>query len=111
MTTTTTTTIQPRVFRVLFPHSDWVINENTGLQENVQLVNGGLLKINDDSEPSFDAWARKVKPNDFTRLYFGNKDSGYVRDLSDFVKTIERAKRQPELVWFMEETLEEWEAN
>ena len=75
------------------------------------MVNGGLLKINDDSEPSFDDWATRVKPTDFTRLYFENKDADRVRNLSDFVKTIERAKRQPELVWFMEETLEEWEAN
>ena len=59
------------------------------------MVNGGLLKINDDSEPSFDDWATKLKPNDFTRLYFDNKDAGRVRNLSDFVKTIERAKRQP----------------
>ena len=70
----------------------------------------GLIKINDGSEPSFDAWARIAKPEHFPNIYFANKDAGVVKNFREFEKTTLRAKKQPELIAFIPETLEEWEA-
>ena len=101
--------IQPCIFRVLFPHGNYVINENTG-EQIVPMVDMGLIKINDGSEPSFDAWARTAKPQHFPNIYFANKDAGVVKNFREFEKTTFRAKKQPDLIAFKEETLEVWEA-
>ena len=48
---------EPRIFRVLFPHGNYEINENTG-EQTVPMLDMGLLKINDEAEPSFNMWAK-----------------------------------------------------
>ena len=101
--------IQPRIFRVLFPHGNYVINENTG-EQTVPMVDMGLMKIKDGAKPSYDLWLKTVKPSDFPHLYFRNKDAGFVKNFAEFEETSWRAKRQPELVAFIPETLEVWEA-
>ena len=106
----TTTTIQPRVYRVLFPHGNYVINENTG-EQTVPMLFMGLIKINDGSEPTHEKWARTVKPEDFYPLLCRNKEDGVVRNFAEFEETVLRAARQPDLVAFTEETLELWEAS
>ena len=101
---------EPRIFRVLFPHAKYEINENTGMQHNVPMVDMGLLKINDEAEPTAKLWAKTVKPSDFIHLLTQNKKSGVVKNFVEFEKTVFRAANQPELIWFKEETLEVWEA-
>ena len=103
-----TNNIQPRVYRVLFPHGNYVINENTG-EQTVPMLFMGLIKINDGSEPTHEKWARTVKPEDFPRLLWRNKDDGIIKNFEEFRETVLRAARQPDLVAFTEETLELWE--
>ena len=100
--------IQPRIFRVLFPHGNYAINENTG-EQTVPMLSMGLIKINDGSEPTYDKWARTVKPEHFPNIYFANKDAGIIKNIREFEKTTFRAKKQPNLIAFKEETLELWE--
>ena len=105
-----TNNIQPRVYRVLFPHGNYVINETTG-EQTVPMLFMGLIKINDGSEPTHDKWVRTVKPEDFPRLLWRNKDDGIIKNFEEFRETVLRAARQPDLVAFTEETLELWEAS
>ena len=100
---------EPRIFRVLFPHGNYEINENTG-EQTVPMVDMGLIKMKGKEEPSFDLWARATKPENFPRIYFANKDAGFVKNFREFEKTTFRAKKQPELIAFIPETLEKWEA-
>ena len=101
-------TTEPRIFRVLFPHGDFEINENTG-EQTVPMVDMGLMKINDGAEPTAKLWANTVKPTDFPDLLTKNKKNGNVKNFVEFEKTVFRAANQPELIWFKQETLEEWE--
>ena len=105
-----TNNIQPRVYRVLFPHGNYVINENTGKQ-TVPMVDMGLMKINDGSEPTMLKWAKTVKPSDFPVLLTKNENTGVIKNFVEFEKTVLRASIQPDLVAFTEETLELWEAS
>ena len=100
---------EPRIFRVLFPHGNYEINENTGKQ-TVPMVDMGLMKINDGAEPTAKHWANVVKPIDFPNLLTKNKKLGNVKSFVEFEKTVLRAANQPELIWFKEEPLEVWEA-
>ena len=103
-------TTEPRIFLVLFPHGNYEINKNTG-EQTVPMVDMGLLKINDEAEPSFNIWANIVaKTFSMPKLYFENKDAGIVKNFREFEKTTLRAKKQPELIAFVPKTLEEWEA-
>ena len=100
----------PRIFRVLFPHGNYEINENTGIQNDIPMVDMGLLKINDENvKPSYNLWVRTAKPSDFPRLYFHNKNAGFVKNFDEFEKTTLRAERQPELIWFKQESIAMWE--
>ena len=101
---------EPRIFRVLFPHGNYEINENTGKQ-TVPMVDMGLIKINDENtEPSFDLWARIVSKNfSMAKIYFDNKDIGNIDNFEIFRETTLRAKRQPEVIAFIPKSLEEWE--
>ena len=102
--------IQPRIFRVLFPHGNYVINENTG-EQTVPMVDMGLIKINDGSRPTAKLWAKTIKPSIFQDQFTKNKNSGVVKNFVEFEKTVLRASIQPDLVAFTEETLELWEAS
>ena len=100
---------EPRIFRVLFPHGNYEINENTGKQ-TVPMVDMGLMKINDGAEPTAKLWANTIKPTDFPNLLMKNEREGNVKNFVEFENTVVRAANQPELIWFKEETLEVWEA-
>ena len=101
---------KPRIFRVLFPHGNYEINENTGIQHDVPMIDMGLLKINDGAEPTAKLWAKTVKPSDFPKLLTNNQNSGVIKNFIEFEKTVLRASIQPELIWFKKENLEVWEA-
>ena len=77
---------------------------------NIPMVDMGLMKMKGKEEPSYDLWARTAKPEDFPRIYFANKDAGSLKNFAEFEETVNRAERQPELIWFKEEALEVWEA-
>ena len=100
---------EPRIFRVLFPHGNYEINENTGKQ-TVPMVDMGLMKINDGAEPTAKLWANTIKPTDFPNLLMKNEREGNVKNFVEFENTVVRAANQPELIWFKEEPLEVWEA-
>mgnify|MGYP001430844931 CR=1 FL=1 len=103
-----TNNIQPRVYRVLFPHGNYVINENTGKQ-TVPMVDMGLMKINDGSEPTMKKWAKVVSPSDFEDRFTRNMNAGVIKNFVEFEKTVFRAANQPELIWFKQETIAMWE--
>ena len=105
-----TNNIQPRVYRVLFPHGNYEINKNTG-EQTVPMVDMGLMKINDGSEPTMKKWAKVVSPSDFEDRFTRNMNAGVIKNFVEFEKTIYRASMQPDLVAFTEETLELWEAS
>ena len=100
---------EPRIFRVLFPHGNYEINENTG-EQTVPMVDMGLMKINDGAEPTAKLWANTIKPTDFPNLLMKNEREGNVKNFVEFENTVVRAANQPELIWFKEEPLEVWEA-
>ena len=101
---------EPRIFRVLFPHANYEINENTG-EQTVPMVDMGLMKMKGKEEPSYDIWAKLVsKTGMIPKIYFNTKKNGVIKNWREFEKTIKRARRQPELISFEPETLEEWEA-
>ena len=95
-------------YHVLFPNGSYVINKDTGLQD-VPMVNMGKIRLkNKKCKPCFDGWAR-VARNQMPEIYFMNKDAGDVKNIDEFMETVLRAKRQPDLIHFDPLTKEEWD--